>query len=164
MNIQRDDPLFVLFVYCKEMHRLHRRRSAAVSDYFSALPNTPDGITKYASNGADVIMQAFNAENVTGRQQARILAQAMSSIMDAHHKRRRSLMRFFKRGEDAQAHEVMDQTVSAVIDAANMEQKKWMQMLAIGGMAKAITESAFSGKSDGTVEFAAMRKMFDRMA
>lgn len=90
---------------------------------------------------------------MNGREQARLLHSAMSSILDAHHKQKRSLSTELVSRDDsatANADVVMSALVDAVIDAAEVENKKWMKMLAIGAVSKTVRESVQAGTAGDT--------------
>lgn len=140
----------------------HWSRSVTIPTYFAKLPAAQDDVAKWAADGAKLLMDGLNVQDVKGKDQAQILHQAMSSILGAELQQKRSLMRFVGRAEAVPADEVMDATVSAVIDAADANDKKWMQMLAIGAMAKSVRESA-DARTAGLTELNAIEKMFARM-
>lgn len=142
-----------------------KRRGLSVVDHFSRLPTSEDSLSKYATDGAEMIMQTLGAKDVSGKDQARILHKAMSSILGAHRQeqQKRSLWRLFRREQSAAVEEVVDATVSAVIDAAEVREKKWMQMLAVGAVVRSVRE-AMQDATAGDAEGKTMVKMFERFA
>lgn len=158
-NEDPHDPIFAFGVFDSDSSS---RRSATVKSYFSVLPANDAAIEKYASNGADVLIRSMYADKITGKEQARILHSAMSSILATHHKqKKRSLVGRLMGRNTASADVVLDATVGAVIDAADSNEQKWTQMLAIGAVVRSVRESMQAGTA-GKTELEAMNKMFER--
>lgn len=104
------------------------RRDAMAKSCFATLPANADvaAVAKYTKEGADVIMRSIKAEDMSGKEQAR-LHSSMKSILSAHHKRdKREYRTLFARAfvhrdttGQASADVVLDSLVGAVVDAAD---------------------------------------------
>lgn len=135
-----------------------------MTSYFSVLPADTASISKYATDGAELLVQHFQADNMEPREQARALHTAMSSILNRHHEEKRWLARLTRRGPtSADADAVMNAMIDAVVDAADARDKKWMQMLAIGAISRTVRES-FQAKRASMAEYKAMDMVFGRFA
>lgn len=150
----------------EDRHRFDNncKRAATVMNYFSTVPADAASVSKYATEGADLLIQSMKAEGVNGAEQARMLHSAMSSILSTHRQQKRSLTRLMRRADStADADHVVNAMVDAVVDAADLKDKKWMQMLAIGAVGKSVRES-IGAQTAGAVEFRTMEKIMQRFS
>lgn len=143
---------------------VHNKRHEMVRSYFATLPVHEDLVSKYTAEGACVLMRHLQADDMTGIAQARLLHAAMSQILSSRlHKPKRTLLSLVRRGSAnvVSADVVLDSLFDAVVDAANAKDKKWMQMLAMGAIIRAVRESAEGGHS-GEAEAQVMDRVFAR--